>query len=65
MMSDATTGVLALDNAYATELSWLDPKRLNMLLDQAFYARRIGDAEAFLLAFDEQAAYDSPNYLWF
>ncbi len=36
-----------------------------MLIGQAFYARRIGDVAAFLLAFDEGAEYDSPNYLWF
>ena len=57
--------ILALNNAHATELSWLDDDRLAMLLKQAFYARRIGEVEAFLLAFDESAIYDSPNYLWF
>ena len=57
--------ILALNNAHATELSWLEDDRLAMLLKQAFYARRIGEVEAFLLAFDESAAYDSSNYLWF
>jgi predicted GNAT superfamily acetyltransferase len=47
------------------ELSWLEDTRLAGLLEQAFYARRIGEVEAFLLAFDESADYDSPNYLWF
>jgi predicted GNAT superfamily acetyltransferase len=46
-------------------LSWLDDDRLAMLLKQSFYARRIGEVQAFLLAFDESATYDSPNYLWF
>lgn len=32
---------------------------------QAFLARRIGDLDAFLLAFDQNADYDSPNFLWF
>lgn len=32
---------------------------------QAFHARRIGNVDAFLLAFDQHAPYDSPNYLWF
>ncbi|WP_320442936.1 GNAT family N-acetyltransferase, partial [Gluconacetobacter entanii] len=27
--------------------------------------RYIGEAEAFLLAFDQDADYDSPNFLWF
>jgi uncharacterized protein len=57
--------VLALNNAHAVELSWLDANRLASLLEQAFYARRVGSIDAFLLAFDEHAAYDSPNYLWF
>ena len=58
-------GVLALNNEHAAELSWLEPDRLSKLVAAAFYARRIGDLEAFLLAFDESAAYDSPNFLWF
>jgi len=57
--------ILALNNAHATELSWLDPECLALLLGQAFHARTVGYAEAFLLAFDERASYDSPNYLWF
>lgn len=63
----AVTGaaLLALNNAHARELSWLEPARLRHLVEQAFLARRIGDAEAFLLAFDQGADYDSPNFLWF
>ncbi|HLI10804.1 MAG TPA: GNAT family N-acetyltransferase [Alphaproteobacteria bacterium] len=57
--------VLDLNNAHAVELSWLEPERLSALLCQAFHARRLGALDAFLLAFDERAAYDSPNYLWF
>lgn len=57
--------VLALNNAHAAELSWLEPRRLALLLGQAFHARRIGALEAFIIAFDQDAAYDSPNFLWF
>ena len=57
--------VLALNNEHAEELSWLEPERLSELVSQAFYARRIGELEAFLLAFDQDADYDSPNFLWF
>ena len=57
--------VLALNNAHAAELSWLDGDRLTFLLRQAFHARRIGEVDGFLMAFDQGAAYDSPNYLWF
>jgi predicted GNAT superfamily acetyltransferase len=57
--------LLALNNAHAQELSWLEPERLPHLVEQAFLARRIGDLDAFLLAFDQDARYDSPNFLWF
>lgn len=57
--------ILALNNEHAAELSWLEPERLSFLLGEAFHARRIGALEAFLMAFDQDASYDSPNYLWF
>jgi uncharacterized protein len=57
--------VLALNNAHARELSWLAPQRLQFLVASAFLARRIGEVDAFLLAFDQDAPYDSPNFLWF
>jgi predicted GNAT superfamily acetyltransferase len=57
--------MLALNNAHARELSWLEPERLQYLVAHAFLARRIGDLDAFLLAFDQDAPYDSPNFLWF
>jgi uncharacterized protein len=61
----ALPAVLALNNAHAAELSWLELDRLRQLLSQAFHARRIGSVAAFLLAFDQGADYDSPNFLWF
>ncbi len=57
--------LLALNNAHAVELSWLEPERLGHLVRQAFLAWRVGEADALLLAFDEGADYDSPNFLWF
>jgi uncharacterized protein len=57
--------LLALNNAHAQELSWLEPERLENLVAQAFLARRIGEIAAFLLALDQGAEYDSPNFLWF
>lgn len=57
--------VLALNNEHAAELSWLEPERLSFLLGEAFYARRIGSLEAFIMTFDQDASYDSPNFLWF
>lgn len=60
-----SAALLRLNNAHAQELSWLDPARLTHLVGEAFLARRIGNVEAFLLAFDQNADYDSPNFLWF
>jgi uncharacterized protein len=59
------SAVLALNNAHAQELSWLELPVLRAILDQAFYAKAVGDGDAFLLALDETATYDSPNYAWF
>lgn len=57
--------LLGLNNAHALELSWLEPERLAKLVVEAFVARRAGVADALLLAFDQDADYDSVNYLWF
>jgi predicted GNAT superfamily acetyltransferase len=57
--------LLALNNADAAQLSWLEPERLQHLVSQAFVARRIGNLDAFLLALDQNAEYDSPNFQWF
>jgi predicted GNAT superfamily acetyltransferase len=57
--------LLALNNTHAQELSWLEPERLAHLVGQAFLARRIGNLDALVLAFDQDAHYDSPNFLWF
>lgn len=57
--------LLALNNDHAAELSLLDPGRFRHLVREAIFASRIGEADAFILAFDETAEYDSPNYLWF
>lgn len=62
---DDEAAILALNNEHAAELSWLEAERLSFLLGEAFYARRIGDLEAFIMTFDQDANYDSPNFVWF
>ncbi len=57
--------VLALNNEHAAELSLLDAGRLSHLVAQSFAAFRIGDLDAFMIGFDQDAPYDSPNFLWF
>ncbi len=57
--------VLALNNAHAAETSWLEAGELAQLIGQAFVAWRVGALDAFLLTFDQDADYSSPNFLWF
>ncbi|MGJ4940940.1 GNAT family N-acetyltransferase [Bradyrhizobium sp. HKCCYLS1011] len=57
--------LLALNNAHATELSWLDTDRFVQLVAQAYVAWRIGEADALLIALDQNAVYDNPNFHWF
>jgi len=63
--ADDEAAVLALNNAHAVELSWLEMDRLRRLLGNAFHARRVGRLEAFLIAFDETSDYDGGHFLWF
>lgn len=57
--------VLRLNCENVTDLSPLDRSRLDHLVGQAFKACVIGNGEAFLLALDQDADYDSPNFRWF
>jgi len=57
--------ILRLNNDHAQELSLLSAEQLAGSIDRAFYARRVGEADAFLLTFDQDADYGSPNFLWF
>lgn len=60
-----SAALLALNNDHALELSWADDARLRTLVAAAFLAERVGFADALLIAFDQGAKYDSPNFLWF
>lgn len=53
--------LLALNNAHAVELSWADEARLRRLVGAAFLAERVGMVDALLIAFDQDADYDSPT----
>jgi uncharacterized protein len=58
--------MLPLNNAHAEETSALDDASFSALLDMAFYARGIDrGATAFLIALDQNASYQSPNFIWF
>ena len=60
-----STALLALNNDYAVELSWAEASHLRHLVYQAFFAARIGNADAMLIAFDQDADYRGTNFLWF
>ncbi len=67
---DSETAVLALNEANIVATSPLAPGELHRLIGEAFYARRVGgpvpdEVDAFLLAFDQDADYGSPNFRWF
>lgn len=60
--------ILELNEESVHFLSALEPARLAHLHQQAAYHRLIeleGKVAAFLIAFREGCAYDSPNYQWF
>jgi predicted GNAT superfamily acetyltransferase len=57
--------VLRLNNAHAVETSFLDAARLRHMLSQTLFGGAVGALDAFLIAFDQDADYDSPNFLWF
>lgn len=59
------TALLDLNNAHAQELSLLDETHFLGMIDTAFHATRIGNAHALMIAFDQSATYDSPNFDWF
>lgn len=59
------TPLVALNNAHATELSWLNADGMATLVRRSFRARAAGGGAGFLLSFDQDADYGSPNFLWF
>ncbi|MEY4249233.1 MAG: hypothetical protein RJA87_866 [Pseudomonadota bacterium] len=61
---EPSPALLALNNTHAVELSWLEPERFAALVAMAFWARQVGKNDAFLIAMDQDAAYDSPNFQW-
>jgi predicted GNAT superfamily acetyltransferase len=57
--------LLTLNNRHRTELSELDHEEFARLAAAAFRARETRAPASFLLAFDQDAPYASPNFLWF
>ncbi|MEP0324935.1 GNAT family N-acetyltransferase [Bauldia litoralis] len=65
--ADAATrsALLDLNNDHARETSLLTPASWDSMVATAFSATVADGGAAFLIAFDQSAAYDSPNFLWF
>ncbi|TCM22432.1 hypothetical protein EDF56_1011122 [Novosphingobium sp. PhB165] len=67
--AELRAALLALNNAHAVELSLADAARMELLVERAFVAARIGrnagTLDAALIAFDQDADYDSANFQWF
>jgi predicted GNAT superfamily acetyltransferase len=63
--SDLESRLVELNNINAVMLAWMEPERFRELAAASFALLRAGGAEAFLLAFDETAAYDGFNFRWF
>ena len=58
--------MLALNALNEAETSPLDRARLEAMLGMAFWWQAQGDKpDALLIAFDQDAAYDSANFAWF
>jgi predicted GNAT superfamily acetyltransferase len=58
--------ILALNNEHAVETSLLDLSVAERLVAMCFYAKGVGLGErGFLLALDQNAAYDNQNLRWF
>ena len=57
--------VFALNRIHQVELSPLSRAGLRELVAKATYSRVMDDRAAFLIAFDRDAEYGSPNFLWF
>lgn len=54
-----------LNNSHEVETSWLEPEDLTKLLDAAYFVEVVDEADAFLIAMNEQSAHDGINFGWF
>jgi predicted GNAT superfamily acetyltransferase len=63
LFAQSPEALRALNNAFARETSFLDEAGWARLTGMARFA--FATADAFLIAFDQDADYDSPNFLWF
>lgn len=65
LAADDSDALLALNNVFALETSYLEPAAWASLLGRARFAFAAPPDKAFLLAFDQKPATVSPNFDWF
>ena len=63
LSTQSSDALNALNNAFAQETSFLDESNWTRLTGMARFA--FATPDAFIIAFDQDADYDSPNFLWF
>ena len=57
--------LLALNNANAAMLSWLDRDRMEKMLRKSAFARQVGPGKALIVVFDQDSGYDGLYFAWF
>jgi hypothetical protein len=65
IIEDDLDWVLALNRVHEVELSPLSNGGLSELVSNAAYCRVVDNRAAYLIAFDQNGDYRSPNFLWF
>lgn len=66
LTAEDADGILDLNNEHAVETSLLDLPAAERLLAMCFYAKAVRPGmRGFLLALDQDAAYDNQNFHWF
>jgi len=63
LSAQSSEALRALNNEFAKETSFLDEARWGRLTGMARVA--FATPDAFVIALDQDADYDSPNFLWF
>ncbi|MCW2307023.1 GNAT family N-acetyltransferase [Rhodobium gokarnense] len=63
--ADIHAALLALNNDHSRETSLLTAAAWHDLVSDAFLAGYIPPSSGFLIAFDERAGYENPNFAWF
>jgi predicted GNAT superfamily acetyltransferase len=53
-----------LNNAHAAALSWQEEDQFAALIGMACFAQTTGQADALLIALDQDAPYDNANFAW-